>query len=574
MANLLLLAAGAVISLLGGHHLDQDIHDDPRWNCHPFLPPLFAEHPPSASHPALLETIDELHAKLSQRFEELDIDSLSVAVVTSAGPVFEHNWGVLRANESVSGPVTSHSIYRIASVSKLFAAFEGWVLHQKGRLSWEDPVRVYLPQFAYRLDGFSESEPGPTMDDYPITISQLASHTSGIGRDWPPGTAVNWPHTLEGGGPPPINGLPFPSEGQLFSAIASTRMTYPPAFYPMYSNTGTGLLGLTLVAANRLHGEPEEPDSYAALMKRDVFGPLGLNGSSFIASDANKDLLVVPSEESDIVDMDFTDTMNAGGGQFASLSDFVKLSQTLLNPRRSDALLSPYSVQRWLRPVFSFEEDHWTEAGLVWEILRQEDSNGRPRKIFWKLGSVASFNTVLSIHPGSGYGVSLLMSGRYSEAAKLAYEVFGIMQPAMDAALAEAAAQLYAGDWTSSDNGSSAHVVVNKGTLFVEVLILEGVDALRTLGAKTGERFALRYAGRYDEFRIDMGRPEINGQKHMGCMSHWAGIDELPMLNGATVNTLYFSGEGVDRRLHIPSLKIVMSRRTQTWDYAPKDLLF
>ena len=92
----------------------------------------------------------------------------------------------------------------------------------------------------------------------------------------------------------------------------------------------------------------------------------------------------MPALESGIVDTDFTDTMNAGGGQFASLTDFVKVTQTLLDPKSDGALLSPYSVSRWLRPVFSFEEDHWTEAGLVWEILRQEDMNGRARKIFWK----------------------------------------------------------------------------------------------------------------------------------------------------------------------------------------------
>lgn len=119
----------------------------------------------------------------------------------------------------------------------------------------------------------------------------------------------------------------------------------------------------------------------------------------------------------------------------------------------------------------------------------------------WLVGSVAAFNTALAIHPGSSYGVSLLMSGRYSEAAKLAYDVFAIMQPAMDAALADVTTKLYAGDWVSDDDMSSARVVVDKGTLFIEVLMLEGVDALRTLGAKTGDRFALRYAGRHDEFR-------------------------------------------------------------------------
>ena len=67
-------------------------------------------------------------------------------------------------------------------------------------------------------------------------------------------------------------------------------MTYLPAFYPMYSNTGTGLLGMTLAAANQAHGEPNtnEPQTYAELMKRDVFTPLGLNGSSFLADDTNR----------------------------------------------------------------------------------------------------------------------------------------------------------------------------------------------------------------------------------------------------------------------------------------------
>ena len=93
------------------------------------------------------------------------------------------------------------------------------------------------------------------------------------------------------------------------------------------------------------------------------------------------------------------------------------------------------------------------------------------------------------------------MSGRYSDAAKLVYDAFAIMQPAMDSALASFAVEMYAGSWISEDKRFSARVTVDKGTLFVEALMLEGIDALRTLGAKSGERLALRYAGHQDEFR-------------------------------------------------------------------------
>lgn len=166
----------------------------------------------------------------------------------------------------------------------------------------DDPVSKYLPEFKYRLDGYS---PGPeTVSDpqnTPITLLQLASHMSGLGRDWPAGTASDWPETTDGGGPPPENGLPFPTHEELFKDIQKHRLVSPPFAYPSYSNTGIGVLGLALVAANRAaSNDPlREPDTWAKLVKRDVFEPLGLNGSHFLATDENSANVVVPSVEPD-----------------------------------------------------------------------------------------------------------------------------------------------------------------------------------------------------------------------------------------------------------------------------------
>ena len=60
------------------------------------------------------------------------------------------------------------------------------------------------------------------------------------------------------------------------------------------------------------------------------------------------------------------------------------MTQVLLNPRRPESQLSPYSMARWLQTVHAFEEDDWTEVGLVWEIIKARDSHGRLRKIYWK----------------------------------------------------------------------------------------------------------------------------------------------------------------------------------------------
>ena len=116
---------------------------------------------------------------------------------------------------------------------------------------------------------------------------------------------------------------------------------------------------------------------------------------------------------------------------------------------------------------------------------------------------MAGHHAALAIHPGTGYGVIVLMAGHYPDAAKLAYDAFEIMQPAIDRALADMATRLYVGEWRNergdAEKDSSARISIEKGTLYIEKLVLEGVDALRNFGA-TG-RLALRSSRRRDEFR-------------------------------------------------------------------------
>ena len=107
-----------------------------RWSCRPFLPRLFVETPPSPLHPDISQAALSLRRHLSKRFSDGDIDSLSVAVVSSDNILFEENWGVMRANETGSLSTHSHSMYRIASVAKMFNVFEGFILEQKGLISW------------------------------------------------------------------------------------------------------------------------------------------------------------------------------------------------------------------------------------------------------------------------------------------------------------------------------------------------------------------------------------------------------------------------------------------------------
>lgn len=144
--------------------------------CKPFLPNVFRDTPPSTSHPAIHAAVKTLDDYFTSRFTKENIDTLSVAVVTSNGTLYEHNFGPLRANETGSSPVNSLSMYRLASVSKLFTVLEGVILEQRGVISWCVAVLCACRH------GFDASKRGLGTTEW-TSISRISSIVS---RDWTP----------------------------------------------------------------------------------------------------------------------------------------------------------------------------------------------------------------------------------------------------------------------------------------------------------------------------------------------------------------------------------------------------
>jgi CubicO group peptidase (beta-lactamase class C family) len=75
------------------------------------------------------------------------------------------------ADRECGAPMIEDTIFRLASVSKLFVATTAMALVEQGRLALDDFVEAWLPAFRPRLaDGRSAS----------ITLRQLLTHTSGL----------------------------------------------------------------------------------------------------------------------------------------------------------------------------------------------------------------------------------------------------------------------------------------------------------------------------------------------------------------------------------------------------------
>jgi CubicO group peptidase (beta-lactamase class C family) len=106
--------------------------------CKPHLPSTLSRVDPLIpSNPDLRHAIKRLDHELNKRAKEDDMDSLVVGIIGPDGLLWSKGYGLANANDTQAHePPNEHSIYRIASISKLFTTLETFILRDRGVLNW------------------------------------------------------------------------------------------------------------------------------------------------------------------------------------------------------------------------------------------------------------------------------------------------------------------------------------------------------------------------------------------------------------------------------------------------------
>ncbi|HEY2650165.1 MAG TPA: serine hydrolase [Puia sp.] len=110
--------------------------------------------------------IDMLVEKARKSFE---VPGIAVAVIKDGKLVHSRGYGVRSLNTGVA--VDENTLFGIASNSKAFTAFALGMLVDEGRMSWDDKVRKWIPEFKL-YDPYVTEE---------FTIRDLLTHRSGLG---------------------------------------------------------------------------------------------------------------------------------------------------------------------------------------------------------------------------------------------------------------------------------------------------------------------------------------------------------------------------------------------------------
>ena len=143
--------------------------------------------------------------------------------------------------------ITAQSVFEIASLTKTFTALALADMHLKGEVDLDDPVEKFLP-------------PGvkvPSRNGKPITLKQLANHTSGL-----PGLPSNLDDKDA------FNPYKGYSLEKLYDFLNHHSLQNDPGSTYAYSNVGYALLGHALSLRNK--------SDYETLIVSRIARPLGM----------------------------------------------------------------------------------------------------------------------------------------------------------------------------------------------------------------------------------------------------------------------------------------------------------
>jgi CubicO group peptidase (beta-lactamase class C family) len=195
------------------------------------------------------EALTRFAGELAQQVEEDEVGGIVAGVAVDGDLVWVRGFGWADRDRRI--PMGTSAVSRIGSISKSVTAVVLMRLVDRGVVSLDDPVEHHLPE----IRRLADPRPGAA----PVTLRQLASHTSGLMRE----------PRLEGAASGPLGEW----EEKVLASIPTTAFEHAPGERYQYSNIGFGILGLALSRAARR--------PFMELVEQEVFRPLGMTGSTF-----------------------------------------------------------------------------------------------------------------------------------------------------------------------------------------------------------------------------------------------------------------------------------------------------
>jgi CubicO group peptidase (beta-lactamase class C family) len=190
---------------------------------------------------------DALVSLTEAKMKEFGVPGVALGII-DGGNLTIRGLGITNVEDSL--PITAHTVFPIASISKTFAATAMMRLVEQGKVDLRAPVRTYIPTFKVRDDAVSRD----------VTVWHLLTHLGG------------WEGQVSG----PDRGTAT-LENFVATTLPDLMQVAPPGKAWSYNNAGFSISGRVI--------ETVTGKSINAAMRELVFQPLGLEHAGTTAGD-------------------------------------------------------------------------------------------------------------------------------------------------------------------------------------------------------------------------------------------------------------------------------------------------
>ncbi len=319
--------------------------------------------------PANTNVLDETIEKV---IEELKIPGIAIAISQNGKTLYSKGYGYSVVEENIKA--NSSTIFRMASVSKLFAAAAIAKLMEEGKIDINLPIEKYLPDYPHAGRG--------------VTTKRLLSHQAGIrhykNKDF-------------------YNGFRnFDTTEDALGIFIDDQLEYEPGSSYKYSS-----FAFTLIQAVV---ESVSGKEYLTYLKENIFAPLDMNHSSADrkgVSIENKSQLYRLSKKGKNKKSNYDNPSYkwAGGGMISNVEDLIKfgnahLGEGFFNESTLDSIFtSAVSMPGTLTP---------TDVGLAWRISKDLQGN----TMYHHAGNMNGARSFLSIFPKEKITIAIMTNNR------------------------------------------------------------------------------------------------------------------------------------------------------------------
>lgn len=269
-----------------------------------------------------------------------------VCIAVEGKPKYTKAFGLANVENNIA--TKADSLFRVASMSKMFTAVAIMHLQEAGQLRIDDKVVQYLPWFK----GKSKQT-----DLANVTIRQLLSHNSGIFRD---GVEFQWWDDK------------FPQS--LTKTISNNSIVFENATTFKYSNHGFAVLGAII---EKLSGT-----TYIEYVTKNVIGPLGLkNTYPDLPDELPKNLATgyerrMPGKDERKPEPNIKTFAYASATGFVSTAKDVAAFLASLHLDAKKSILSRESKKEMMRIHGTVEDDEMYGLGLALDKIDGHNTYG------------------------------------------------------------------------------------------------------------------------------------------------------------------------------------------------------